>query len=1078
MSEARPTSTGADDAPAHRYTAALADRIERRWQEVWEERGTFRALNPDDPGFDASKPKTYILDMFPYPSGSGLHVGHPEGYTATDILARYRRMCGHNVLHPMGWDAFGLPAEQYAVQTNVHPRVTTQRAIETFRRQLKRFGFSYDWSREISTIDPGYYKWTQWIFLRCYNAWYDRRANGGKGAARPIQRLIDDLANERLLVSPSGELKEPPAGSAAIAGLAGSPGSGGTAGALRTWVELSEEERRAVIDSQRLAYLGEQTVNWCPELGTVLANEEVIDGRSERGGFPVTRVAMKQWVFRITSYAERLLEDLRFVDWPESTRTQQEEWIGRSEGAEVEFALTEEGGKGGESIRVFTTRPDTLFGATYLVLAPEHPLVADITTPARRAEVVRYIESVSGRLDIERQESKEKTGVFTGAHAVNPATGEPIPIWIADYVLMGYGTGAIMAVPAHDERDFEFARAFNLPIRDAVLTPPLAAVASFCAKWTPDAAPGVAPEELLADYVGVMVSRSVMDEEEAFRYAASGRVSADPGVREELKKKYAAADAGDGAATQEGLLGGVTGERRGLIASVWRDALEPMLEQGIDALIEAAADGRLVETLGRAAPEPGVNVHSSNSEVSLNGLHTPQAKKAMIEWLETSGNGRRTVNFKLRDWLFSRQRYWGEPFPMVYDEEGRAHPLPEVELPVTLPEIEDFKPVKSDTPSPPLGRAGAWRDVEIGGQRYRRETNTMPNWAGSCWYYLRYVDPTNKQRFVGRDAERYWMGEGEQGGVDLYMGGAEHAVLHLLYARFWHKMLFDLGEVSTPEPFRRLRHQGLILSYAYQRKNGGLVPTDEVEEVSEGKFVERATREPVSQIVAKMSKSLKNVVNPDDVIAEFGADTFRLYEMYVGPIEASKPWNPRDIVGPFRFLQRLWRLVFDESTGELRALPDDKADPRLDRLLHRMNKKVGDDIEALSFNTAIAAMIEFVNEATKTGATRSQLARLARVLCPFAPHIAEEIWARLGHTSLCSLEPWPTPDGALLVDQSVEIVVQVNGKVRGKMEIPTGADAVAMEAAFHADPRAAEWLQGKTPRKVIAVPGRLINVVL
>ncbi len=1073
MTDARPKSTGADDAPPHRYTAALANEIELRWQRVWEERESFRARNPGEPGFDASRAKCYILDMFPYPSGSGLHVGHPEGYTATDIFARHKRMCGFNVLHPMGWDAFGLPAEQYAVQTNVHPRVTTQRAIDTFRRQLKRFGFTYDWSREVSTIDPAYYRWTQWIFLRSYNSWYDRRASGGRGAARPIEALIDDLSAGRLLVNASGDLVEPSqAGS--LGSIAGDAFTSGGETMFRRWSELTEDERRRVIDAQRLAYLGEQTVNWCSELGTVLANEEVIDGKSERGGHPVTRVAMKQWVFRITAYAERLLEDLALVDWPDSTRTQQQEWIGRSEGAEIEFALEE----GEWGLRVFTTRPDTLFGATYMVLAPEHPMVREITTAGQRAEVARYLESIAGRSDIERQESREKTGVFTGSYVMNPGTGERIPVWIADYVLMGYGTGAIMAVPAHDERDFEFARAFGLRIRDAVLTPPLAAVAAFCERWSPSASEGAEVADLLADFVGLTISRRVDDANEAFRLAVGSRIRCDPGAPEEQRRRLGSSDMLVAAPTPEGLLAGAMGERRGLIAAVWREALEPLLRDGIDSLIEASADARLVERFGRAISEPGVNVHSSNSEVSLNGLHTSAAKKAITEWLDESGNGRGTINYRLRDWLFSRQRYWGEPFPIVYDAQGNPHALREDQLPVELPDLEDFKPVRSDTPSPPLGRATDWGRVEIGGVAYRRETNTMPNWAGSCWYYLRYVDSQNDERFVGRDAERYWMGEGERGGVDLYMGGAEHAVLHLLYARFWHKILFDLGEVSTPEPFRKLRHQGLILSYAYQRKNGALVPSDEVEELTEGRFTERGTGEPLTQIVAKMSKSLKNVVNPDDVIAEFGADTFRLYEMYMGPIEASKPWNPRDIIGPFRFLQRLWRLGVDERTGAIRALPDDQGDPRIERLLHRVNKKVGDDIEGLSFNTAIAAMIEFVNEATKSGATRSQIGRLARLLSPFAPHIAEELWAKLGHTSVCSLEAWPTPDPALLIDASVEIVVQVNGKVRGKMEIAAGADAAAMEAALHADSRAAEWLQGKTPRKVIAVPGRLINVVL
>ncbi len=924
-----------------RYTAA---EIEPKWQKAWDEAGIFQARR------EGGKPKYYVLEMFPYPSGR-IHIGHVRNYTMGDVVARYKRATGHNVLHPMGWDAFGLPAEQYAVQTNVHPRQTTQAAIDTFRRQLKRFGFSYDWSREVSTIDPGYYKWTQWIWRRLYHAWYDKRANKGRGRARPIETLQDELAQEHLLVGPTGDLIEP-SGVEAMEALSGSVGPIGS----RRWRELTKEERDAVIDNQRLAYLGVQTVNWCPKLGTVLANEEVIDGKSERGGFPVTRVALRQWMFRITAFAERLLDDLSLVDWPESTRTQQAEWIGRSEGAEVEFPVV---GDEDTTIRVFTTRPDTLFGATYLVLAPEHELVEDLTTDGQRDDVVAYIESISGKSDVERQESKEKSGVPIGAFAINPATGEKIPIWIADYVLIGYGTGAIMAVPAHDERDFEFAKKFDLPIR--------------------------------------------------------------PVVRPADAKLAAKVEAGE-----------------------------------------------------QCFSGAGVSTNSKNDGVTLDGLPTDKAKATMIEWLDREAFGQRRVNYKLRDWLFSRQRYWGEPFPVMYDADGRVRVADEAELPVMLPDVEDFRPVESDQPQPPLGRAKDWVRVEIDGEPFTRETNTMPNWAGSCWYFMRYCDPHNTERFIGAEAEKHWM----DGGVDLYIGGAEHAVLHLLYARFWHKALHDLGYLSFPEPFRKLRHQGLILSYAYQRKNGALVPTDEVEEKSEGVFVERATGEPVTQIVAKMSKSLKNVVNPDDVIAEFGADTFRLYEMFMGPIEQAKPWNPRDIVGLFRFLQRVWRLAIDEESGALKARDEAEASPDVERALHAAIKKVTEDIDALSFNTAIAAMMEFVNAATAPGVTRSQLGRFAAILSPFAPHVAEELWARLGHTSLVCDEAWPSFDPAMLVQAEIEIPVQICGKVKGKVRIAADADEKAMEAAALADEKIQRAIEGKPVRKVIAVRGRLVNIVV
>ncbi len=947
-----------------RYTAAVAEELETRWQAAWEAGNAYRQPNPGEPGFDGSKPKFYCLDMFPYPSGAGLHVGHPEGYTATDILCRYKRAKGFNVLHPMGWDAFGLPAEQYAIQTGVHPEVTTKKAIDNFRRQLKRFGFSYDWSREFATIDPGYYRWTQWIWLLAYGSWFDPKAN----AARPIAELEAALAKEDRVI--------------AVGGAADAAGAAGAA--TKKWSACTKRERQAYLDGFRLAYIGTQTVNWCPKLGTVLANEEVIDGRSERGGFPVVRMPLRQWMFRITAYADRLISDLALIDWPESTRTMQAEWIGRSEGAEIRFAVDGES----EPLTVFTTRPDTLFGATYMVVAPEHPLVAHAIARgeggADAARLAEYVAWAKNRADIDRQEAKKKTGVPTGLFAVNPATGARIPVWTADYVLMGYGTGAIMAVPAHDERDFEFAKAFDLPVVQVV------EIAG--APWTGEAA--------------------------------------------------------------------TCGE-------------------------------------GRA-------VHGANAATGLaiDGLATADAKRMVIAWLEAKGIGRLRVNYRLRDWLFSRQRYWGEPFPVVFDAEGCHWPIANAALPVVLPALADYKPVESDTPQPPLAKAREWVHTTAGeagvdpallppGTPVVRETNTMPGWAGSCWYYLRYCSPHDSGHFVAPEAERYWMvskkksGEQHAGGVDLYVGGAEHAVLHLLYARFWHKVLFDLGHVSTPEPMGKLFHQGLITSHAFQREDGSLVPVDEVEERGEGQFFEKAGGAKVAKIIAKMSKSLRNVVNPDDVIAEYGADTFRLYEMYMGPLEASKPWNTRDIVGVFRFLQRAWRLAVDERTGAVLCAA--QADPKLEKQLHRMVAKVGQDIETLGFNTAIAAMIELVNAATRPtemadpaqgGLTRDQLGRFVRVLAPFAPHMAEELWGRLGFEGSVTAAAWPTYDPAMLVDDEVEIAVQVQGKVRARIMVPAKAPPAEVEALTLAHPDVIPHLAGKQPKKVIVVPGRMVNVVV
>ena len=986
------------DTPAFRYTARLAQTIELSWQERWERDGTFTTPNPGEAGFDAARPKFYILDMFPYPSGAGLHVGHPEGYTATDIVARYMRMKGFNVLHPMGWDAFGLPAEQYAIQTGIHPSITTRKAIETFRGQLKRFGFSYDWSREVATIDPEYYRWTQWIFLQLYNAWYDNAGRPGEpagGRARPIGELVAALERGLYGIDFDGELVP-------MEGRAGGPGGvpsvlGGEPVGVRLWHELTQEERREFLDSHRLAYVAEQTVNWCPKLGTALANEEVkADGRSERGDYPVYKKKLRQWMFRITAYAERLLNDLAGLDWPESTRTMQTEWIGRSEGAEVDFPLD---GRDG-SIRVYTTRPDTIFGATFMVVAPEHPLVeVAIAAGAGDVGAIRaYVQAARGKAEVERMaEGKDKTGVFSGLYAINPATDAPIPVWIADYVLMGYGHGAIMAVPAHDQRDGEFAARFAIPVR-SVVTPPDA--------WLMEHA---AP-------------------------ALRGTPAA------ELRELYR------------------SGPPAGSFAAVF--------------------DGQ------------GVAINSANEVVSLDGLPTAQATKRITEWLTSEGIGRATVNYKLRDWLFSRQRYWGEPFPIVFDDRGNHYPVGEQALPVRLPEMEQYKPVESEDPQPMLaGAPAAWLRTTAGAAGVdpallppetpvRREANTMPNWAGSCWYYLRYCDPRNGGRFVGPAAESYWMGPS---GVDLYIGGSEHAVLHLLYARFWHKALFDLGFVSQAEPMRRLFHQGLITSYAYQRKDKSLVPVDQVQDLGDGKYVETATGQNVAQIVAKMSKSLKNVVNPDDVIAEFGADTMRLYEMYMGPLDASKPWNPRDITGLFRFLQRAWRTVIDESTGQPRLAAE--PDPAFERELHRTIARLGPQIEKLAFNTAIADLIKLINAAPAAdggGAgsiTHSQAERLTLILAPFAPHIAEEMWMRLGRTRSLTLEAWPTFDPALLRDATVEIPVQVMGKLRARITVASDADAKTIEAAALAEPHIRQLIEGKKINKVIVVPGKLVNIV-
>jgi leucyl-tRNA synthetase len=807
--------------------------FEPRWQDYWDRHATFRAAQPGEPG--SEKPKYYILDMFPYPSGAGLHVGHPEGYTATDIVARYKRMKGFNVLHPMGWDAFGLPAEQYAVQTGTHPRETTRKNIATFKRQIRSLGFSYDWSREIDTTDPDYYRWTQWIFLQLHH----------KG----------------------------------------------------------------------LAYVSDAPVWYCPALGTVLANEEVLQTpegpRSERGNHPVERRPLRQWMLRITAYAERLLRDLDTLDWPESLKEMQRNWIGRSEGATVRFTVPENE----TTLEVFTTRPDTLFGATYMVLAPEHPLVDRITTADRKAAVEAYRNRSAAKSDLERTDlAKDKSGEFTGAYAINPVNGQPIPVWIADYVLMGYGTGAIMAVPAHDTRDFEFAQKFKLPIVQVV----------------------------------------------------------QPGGEEPWQ-----GFTGDGTAVNSGF---------------------------------------------------------------LDGLPTAAAKEKIIAWLEEKNLGTRKVNYKLRDWLFSRQRYWGEPFPIVY-RNGVPEPLGEDELPLLLPDMDDFKP--SPEGLAPLAKAKDWLHLPDGRVR---ETNTMPQWAGSCWYYLRFLDPTNRTAFCGREAERYWM---QPNGVDLYIGGAEHAVLHLLYARFWHKVLFDLGHVSTPEPFHKLVNQGLILGEDSQ----------------------------------KMSKSRGNVVNPDDVVSEYGADSLRLFEMFMGPLTQTKPWSTKGVEGVYRFLGRVWRLVLEENQEGAwvihPALQDVPAPAPLLKVLHKTIRKVGTDIEALSFNTAIAELMVLVNELTKAPVRpRSVVEPLLLLLAPFAPHMAEELWSRLGHDSTLAYEPWPVFDPALLVEDEVEIVVQVNGKIREKLLVPANLPREDYEPLVKDHAQFSAWTGGRDVKKIVVVPGKLVNLVV
>ncbi len=944
---------------SHRYDFR---QIEKKWQQTWEENRTFRSLGPGDPGFDAAKPKFYVLDMFPYPSGAGLHVGHPLGYIATDIVARYKRMRGFNVLHPMGFDAFGLPAEQYAIEHGIHPRVTTERNITNMRRQLRALGLSYDWEREIATIEPNYYRWTQWIFIQLFESWFDPAL----GKARPIAELRAKLD----------------AGKITLEQLSADSGQDASREDLPQWCDLDDLERERWISTQRLAHLADVAVNWCPALGTVLANEEVTnDGRSERGNHPVYKRPLKQWMMRITAYAERLLADLELVQWPEAIKAMQRHWIGRSEGAELSFPIVGHD----DAIPVFTTRPDTLFGATYMVLAPEHPLVGRVTTDEHRSEVLAYVERASAKSDLDRQaDVKTKTGVFTGAYAVNPVTEREIPIWIADYVMMGYGTGAIMAVPAHDPRDFDFARHFDLPV-PAVVMP---------------------PESWLLEHAND---------------SSSATSSCD-----------------------------------------------------VDALRTAYLEDP--RTFDEAFVESGVAVHSKNSKISIDGLSTPDAKKRMIEWLEATKIGRAKVHFKLREWLFSRQRYWGEPFPILHGADGTVRAVDEGDLPVTLPPMDDFKPRGNEdpdtAPQPALYRAAEeWKTLRIDGKEYRRELNTMPQWAGSCWYYLRFIDPHNDTALVDPEKERYWMANG---GVDLYVGGAEHAVLHLLYARFWHKVLYDLGHVSTPEPFARLFNQGYIQAYAYQDERGLYVDAAQVEERDghfffEGKAVKRS--------YGKMGKSLKNAVTPDAMCEEFGCDTLRLYEMFMGPLDVSKPWNTRDSIGVHRFLQRVWRNFIDQDSGEI-LIDERPPDEDMLKAMHKTLAEVTADMESMSYNTALARLIELNNRLVGIERIPRLVAEtFLLMLAPQAPHIAEELWQRIGHEHSLHDHPWPQYDEAMLQEDRIEIAVQVMGKMRGRVQVPADASQSEIEKAAAAESSVARHLEGKTIRKVIFVPGRLINFI-
>jgi leucyl-tRNA synthetase len=974
-----------------RYTAAMAQRIEVAWQDRWEESGTFNAPNPAGPWAEPERvaslgEKLVVLDMFPYPSGVGLHVGHPLGYIATDVYSRFHRMLGKNVLHALGYDAFGLPAEQYAVQTGQHPRKTTEENMTNMKRQLRRLGLGFDNRRTFATIDDEYYRWTQWIFLKIWDAWYDAdavRADGGHGRARPISELVEELeSGRRAPLTDDG----------------------------RGWAELSATERARVLAGFRLVYQSEAPVNWCPGLGTVLSNEEVTnEGRSERGNFPVFKRNLSQWMMRITAYADRLADDLDGVDWPENVKRLQRNWIGRSQGARITFPVplasdALAGQQGG--IEVFTTRPDTVFGATFMVIAPEHPLVealvpeggwpegthadwtgADASASATPKEAVAaYRLAASRKSDVERQtEGKDKTGVFTGSFATNPLTGEPIPVFVADYVLMGYGTGAIMAVPGHDERDFEYATKFSIPIVRVVAAHP------------------------------------------------------------------------DGAD-------------------------EPLTEPFV-------ADG--------------FAVNSTNATVSLDGLAVEDAKERIIAYLEDGGDGHGTINYRLRDWLFSRQRYWGEPFPVMFDDDGVAYAVPDDQLPLTLPDVPDYSPKTFDpddatsSPEPPLSRVPEWVNLEAdlgdgrGVRHFRRETNTMPNWAGSCWYYLRYLDPANHEAFVDPANESYWLGRHAEpvagapagtvdpGGVDLYIGGVEHAVLHLLYARFWHKVLYDLGLVSSEEPFRKYFSQGYIQAHAYTDSRGQYVEASEVEEHpgahgAEPTFTWRG--EPVNREYGKIGKSLKNSVSPDEMYDAFGADTFRVYEMSMGPLELSKPWDIRAVVGSQRFLQRLWRNVVDEETGGVRVT-DSPADQALTTQLHQTIAGVRDDFEALRFNTAIAKLIELNNSVTKLDVPpRDVVEAMVLMIAPVAPHIAEEMWSRLGHDDGVAHAPFPVSDPAKILLGHVTCVIQIKGKVRDRVEVSPDISEEDLRTLALSRDKVKAATEGGVRTVIVRAP-KLVNVV-
>jgi leucyl-tRNA synthetase len=959
--------------PPFRYTAELAQQIELRWQRRWEQDGAFHSPNPSgslSAGFEAmrGRPKFYVLDMFPYPSGAGLHVGHPLGYIGSDVFGRFLRMSGHHVLHTFGYDAFGLPAEQYALSTGQHPSVTTNLNVANMRRQLRRLGLAHDDRREVATTDTSFYRWTQWIFLQIFSSWYDSQQD----RARPVGDLIAEFESGMRPV-PDG----------------------------RSWAGLSSSERSDIIDSHRLAYVSEETVNWCPGLGTVLANEEITaDGRSDVGNFPVFRRPLRQWMLRITAYAERLLDDLDLVDWPEPIKRMQRNWIGASDGAVIEFAVRDNPRL---TVSAFTTRPDTLAGATFLVLSSEHPLAGELakdqfppwTPRSWRGEagagdgahgpadaVAAYRAEAAGAGDRQRGRGKVgKDGVFTGSYVINPATGQPIPVFVAGYVLMEYGTGAIMAVPAHDQRDFEFARQLGLPVEEAVRP---------SAAWL------------------------------------SGH-SLDPGAP----------------------------------AATWPEAY--------------SGDG---ESAG-------------GGQMGLAGLRTSAAISAAITWLESNGHGRPSRSYRLRDWLFSRQRYWGEPFPIVYADDGRPVALPESHLPVTLPEIADYRPEAADDehgdPVPPLARAADWATVELdlgdGPRQYQRELNTMPQWAGSCWYYLRYLDPSSDDAFVSPEVERYWMAaDGAapgEGGVDLYVGGVEHAVLHLLYARFWHKVLSDLGYVSTTEPFRRLFNQGYILADAFTDDRGMYVPAADVIEEADGRCTYHG--EPVTRRAGKMGKSLKNSINPDDLYASYGADTLRLYEMAMGPLDASRPWRTNDVVGVHRFLQRLWRSIVNEETGQL-AVTDTPLGEETARKLHQTIKAVREDFGKLRFNIAIAELIGLTTHAARiaadTGGLPRQLAEpLVLMVAPLAPHVAEELWNRLGHDESLTYAAFPEADEALAADRTVSVPVQVNGKVRFTIEVPASADEDDIERELRSAPALAAAIDGKEVARLVIVPGKIVSIV-